>query len=55
MSVSVRKGTTLGDQWVPAERLRRDPFDHAQGSSQLLGSVAARRGDRLADVGEMSH
>jgi glycosyltransferase involved in cell wall biosynthesis len=55
LSVSARKGTTLGDQWVPAERLRRDPFDHAQGSSQLLGSVAARRGDRPADVGEMSH
>jgi hypothetical protein len=22
LSVSVRKGTTLGDQWIPAERLR---------------------------------
>ena len=57
MSVPVRKGTTLGDQWVPAERLRRDPFDHSQGSNKLAGlararSVAVGRGDRQAEVAD---
>ncbi len=34
-SFTGRMGTTLGDQWVPPERLRRGLFDHSrdQGSS----------------------
>jgi len=60
VSVPVRKGTTLGGQWVPAERLLRDPCDHPLGPSQLAGlargrSVAVGRGDRLAEVVRMSH
>ena len=61
VSVPVRKGTTLGGQWVPAERLRRDPFDHShQGLSQLAGlargrAVAVGRGDRPAEVVGMCH
>ena len=59
VSVPVRKGTTLGDQWVPAERLLRDPFDHSQGPSQLAvlargWCAAVGRGDRLAEVGKAS-
>ena len=35
LSFTGRMGTTLGDQWVPPERLRRGLFDHSrdQGSS----------------------
>ncbi len=35
LSFTGRRGTTLGDQWVPPERLRRVLFDHSrdQGSS----------------------
>ena len=59
MSVSVRKGTTFSGQWGPPERLRRDPFDHAQGSSQLAGlararSVAAGRSDRWTEAQAVS-
>ena len=32
-----RMGTTLGDQWVPPERLRRGLFDRFSGSSQFAG------------------
>ena len=60
VSVPVRKDTTLGDQRVSAERLRRDPFDRSQGSNQLAGlardrSLAVGRGDRLAEVVAMFH
>src|SRR5271157_787815 len=59
VSVSVRKGTTFSGQWGPPERLRRDPFDHAQGSSQLAGlararSVAAGRSDRWTEAQAVS-
>src|SRR5271166_5332521 len=59
LSVSVRKGTTFSGQWGPPERLRRDPFDHAQGSSQLAGlararSVAAGRSDRWTEAQAVS-
>ena len=37
LSVSVREGTTFSVQWGPPQRLRRDPFDHRQGSSQVAG------------------
>ena len=29
LSVGIRKGTTLGGQWAPPERLRRELFDHS--------------------------
>ena len=59
LSVSVRKGTTFSGQWGPPERLRRDPFDHAQGSNQLAGlardrSVAAGRSDRSTEAQAVS-
>jgi len=42
VSFTGRMGTTLGDQWVPPERLRRELFDQSQGSSQLAGLARAR-------------
>ena len=51
MSVSVRKGTTFSGQWGPPERLRRDPFDHAQGSNQLAGLARAARWLRGVAIG----
>ena len=40
MSFTGRMGTTLGDQWVPPERLRRGLFDHSRDQASSPAGLA---------------
>src|SRR5208337_1697659 len=40
LSFTGRMGTTLGDQWVPPERLRRGLFDHSRDQGSSLAGLA---------------
>ena len=40
VSFTGRMGTTLGDQWVPPERLRRGLFDHSRDQASSPAGLA---------------
>jgi hypothetical protein len=40
LSFTGRMGTTLGDQWVPPERLRRGLFDHSRDQASSPAGLA---------------
>src|SRR5208283_4324930 len=40
VSFTGRMGTTLGDQWVPPERLRRGLFDHSRDQDSSPAGLA---------------